>query len=91
MRCIIDQTTNKAMRCIRCRVPSPHSRWGLGGKGLVLIQTTLIENLALAHGVNGVKHSLPTDLGFYMEGEDKCNQKTFQKIIGGQLYIARTT
>ena len=58
----------------------------------MLTQTTLIENIAKAHGVNGTKHSLSTDSTFFEADEnDPSDQKEFQKIIGGLLYIARTT
>lgn len=59
---------------------------------LVLTQTTLIENLATAHSMSGAKSSPPTDLTlFEIDKGDPCNQKEFQRIVGGLLYIARTT
>jgi hypothetical protein len=58
---------------------------------IVLTQTGLIENLALAHGITGVKHSLPIEPACY---EPDCtspgNQREFQAIVGSLLYIART-
>ena len=50
-----------------------------GGNELMLTQTTLIENLALAHGIHGVKHSLPTDsMLFDCDEGDPCDQKEYQ-------------
>jgi hypothetical protein len=59
---------------------------------IILTQTGLIENPALAHGITGVKHSLPIEPTCY---EPDCaspvNQKEFQAIVGSLLYIARAT
>ena len=56
--------------------------------GVILTQTTLIENLTTAHGISGTKHLLPVDLELYKEDKEfPCNQKIFQKIVGSLLYI----
>ena len=69
--------------------------WDVDGRELMLTQTTLIENVAAAHGVNGVKHLLPTDrILFELDETRLCNpqeSKEFQRLVGGLLYIARTT
>ena len=54
----------------------------------------LIENLTAVHGVPGSKHSLPIDPKFYEAVSHSTNQygqEEFQQIVGGPLYIARTT
>jgi hypothetical protein len=59
---------------------------------IVLTQTGLIENLALVHGITGVKHSLPIEPTCYEpDYTSPANQKEFQAIVGSLLYIARTT
>jgi hypothetical protein len=59
---------------------------------IVLIQTGLIENLALANGITGVKHSLPIEPTCYEpDCANPANQKEFQAIVGSLLYIMRTT
>jgi transposase InsO family protein len=59
---------------------------------IILTQTGLIENLAAAHGIHGVKHSLPIDPTYYEpDVSNPANPKTFQGIVGSLLYIARTT
>ena len=57
----------------------------------MLTQQVLIENLATAHGISGIKHSIPCEATAYEKHEEKTNQKDFQQIVGGLLYIARNT
>ena len=57
-------------------------------EGLVLTQTTLIEDFALAHGINGVKHSLPADSTLFEYEYDEGDSKEYQQIVGGLLYIS---
>jgi hypothetical protein len=58
---------------------------------IVLTQTGLMENLARAHGISDVKHSLPIEPTYY---EPECtsppNPKKFQAIIRSLLYLAST-
>jgi hypothetical protein len=50
------------------------------------------ENLALANGINSVKHALPIEPTCYeLEDTNLANQKEFQEIIRVLLYIAQTT
>jgi hypothetical protein len=49
------------------------------------------ENLALAHGINGVKLSLPEPTCYKPDCTSPANQKEFQAIVGSPLYIAWTT
>jgi hypothetical protein len=45
---------------------------------IVLTQTGLIENLALAHGITGIKHSLPIEPTYY---EPDCTSPANQKEL----------
>jgi hypothetical protein len=59
---------------------------------IVLTQTGFIENLALTHGITGVKHSLPIKPTCYEPGyTSPANQMEFQAIVGSLLHISRTT
>jgi hypothetical protein len=50
------------------------------------------ENLALTHGINGIKHALPIEPTYYEpDNTNPANQKEFQEIIRVLLYIAQIT
>jgi hypothetical protein len=50
------------------------------------------ENLALVHGINGVKHALPIEPTCYeLDDTNPANQKEFRQITRVLLYIAQTT
>ena len=57
-------------------------------KEVLLIQQLLIENLAAAHGIFGIKHSIPCESTVYQKHKGKTDQKDFQRIVGGLLYVA---
>ena len=42
-------------------------------KEVLLTQQLLIENLAAAHGISGIKHSIPCELTVYQKHEGKTN------------------
>lgn len=60
-------------------------------EGIMLTQQVLIENLATTHGICGVRHSIPCEATVYERHDEKTNQKEFQRIVGGLLYISRST
>src|SRR5258706_15241213 len=57
----------------------------------MLIQQVLIENLATTHGISGVRHSMPCEATADEKHDEKIDQKKFQQIVGGLLYISRNT
>jgi hypothetical protein len=57
-----------------------------------IFKTYMKENLALAHGINGIKHALPIEPTCQeLDDTNPANQKEFQEIVRVLLYIAQTT
>ena len=70
-----------------------------GKEYVILTQKSLIESLAKTHlaethgdrSTHGKGSSIPQDPKLYEQEENETNQKTFQSIVGGLLFVARMT
>ena len=63
-------------------------------KQVTLTQTALIETMARQHlnrdlSIHGRGYSLPQDPKLFQQGIDEADQKGFQSIVGGLLFVAR--
>ena len=69
--------------------------WNKKGTEVILTHTLLIENMMKSHfkkPVHGKGCSLPLDEKLFLEGDHKgVDQKHFQSIVGGLLFVAPMT
>jgi hypothetical protein len=69
-------------------------KWNDDGTEVTLTQQGLIDTLCQRHEISGARCSLPVNPLLFEKAEadeECCNQTTYQQLIGGLLFVTRST